>query len=239
MNITDLLESIQGKSLTGDIIIGEPDYEGMVSIYYTGAENVTIIVTVNGEEVEYINGRIKLNEGHSTITAIVTANGYNTKSKTVDVEWHPLDDPHLTGYWIVFLSRNGDKVWYQLLSWPTGGYYNMIDCPKALFGEQSLFYFMIDGCPYGACEESINYWGYPVDVYLSDYEVNPLRDYPSGIDNQYYMVQSGYGYMLGVHIYSDNITGDFLGFTCFANQYYEIILQGDLDYDGFVNIDDV
>lgn len=230
MNMDNIFASIQGKSLSGNIVISEPNLEGIVYISYTGYENVTIIVTVNDEEVDFENGRIQLNAGQSTITVIVTASGYSTKTKTVQVEWYPQDDPHQSGYWIVFISNEEKEIWYELFSLPDGNYYNMIDCPKAIYGDIARFYYMIDGCPYGAPDDM-------VEVFLQDYLYNPLVAYPSG-SPYYYFIHTGYGNMIGIyHHYND--FGELSEYCCYVNQYYEINPPGDVNQDDIVNIHDV
>ena len=231
MTVAEFMESIQGKSLSGEITISEPDIEGIVSVHYTGNENVTIIVTVNGEEVDFENGQIQLNEGHSTITAIVSASGYNTKTKTVEVDWYPINNPHLEGYWIVFIDATGEEVWYELLEANSSVYLNTIDCPKASYQDIARFYFEINGCPYGAQDED-------TEAYLGDYEMNPLTAFPSGINGHYYYVYSGYGYGFNLSPIYD-LYFNLIGYHFNPSQYYEIILHGDIDNDGFVNADDL
>ena len=230
MNMDNIFASIQGKSLSGNIVTSEPNLEGIVYISYTGYENVTIIVTVNDEEVDFENGRIQLNAGQSTITVIVTASGYNTKTKTVQVEWYPQDDPHQSGYWIVFISNEEKEIWYELFELPDGNYYNMIDCPKAIFGDIASFYYMIDGCPYGAPEDM-------VEAFLQDYLFNILIAYPSGSPCRYF-INTGYGYMIGIYHYFNDF-GEFSSYFCHVNRYYEMNPPGDVNQDDIVNIHDV
>lgn len=97
---------IQGKTLTGQIVIGDPDADGRVSVSYTGNETVTMIVTVNGDEVDIDNGMIQLEEGLSTITVIVTAHGYNTKTKTVEVEWYK---PQITETPVIVVTEGDNE----------------------------------------------------------------------------------------------------------------------------------
>ena len=81
------LEPVVIPDLGGEIVIGDPDENGVVTIEYTGDEDVTITVTVNGEEVELgEDGTITVGEGESVIVVVVTAEGYNdlTGEKTVE-----------------------------------------------------------------------------------------------------------------------------------------------------------
>ena len=81
------LEVVAPVDLTGEIVISDPDENGVVTITYTGEEEgVTITVTVNGEEVALgEDGTITVGEGESTIVVTVTGEGYNdlTSEKVV------------------------------------------------------------------------------------------------------------------------------------------------------------
>ncbi len=76
------------QDLSGEILIGSPTDEGKVSITYTGDEDVTILVVVNGVETPIDeDGNITINEGRSIIVVTVEAEGYNPKSLTGEIEW--------------------------------------------------------------------------------------------------------------------------------------------------------
>ena len=76
------------QDLSGEILIGSPTDEGKVSIAYTGDEDVTILVVVNGVETPIDeDGNITINEGRSIIVVTVEAEGYNPKSLTGEIEW--------------------------------------------------------------------------------------------------------------------------------------------------------
>jgi hypothetical protein len=81
------LEVVAPVDLTGEVVISDPDENGVVTITYTGEEEgVTITVTVNGEEVALgEDGTITVGEGESTIVVTVTGEGYNdlTSEKVV------------------------------------------------------------------------------------------------------------------------------------------------------------
>ncbi len=84
------------QDLTGEIVIGDPDENGNVVIDYTGDEDVTIVVTVNGEVVEVVDGVITVGEGENEITVTVTAEGYNDLTETVTVVYEPTPEPQPT-----------------------------------------------------------------------------------------------------------------------------------------------
>jgi hypothetical protein len=76
------------QDLSGEILIGSPTDEGKVSITYTGDEDVTILVVVNGVETPIDeDGNITISEGRSIIVVTVEAEGYNPKSLTGEIEW--------------------------------------------------------------------------------------------------------------------------------------------------------
>jgi len=73
--------------LEGDVVISGPDENGVVNITYDGTEDVTIVVTVNGEEVTVVDGQITVGEGESVIVVTVTADGYNDLVVEETVTW--------------------------------------------------------------------------------------------------------------------------------------------------------
>jgi len=81
------------ENLTGEIVVSEPDENGVVTVTYTGEEEVTVTVTVNGEPVD---GDIVLAEGENTIVVTVEAAGYNTMEQTFVVTWTAPLPPYQT-----------------------------------------------------------------------------------------------------------------------------------------------
>ena len=97
MKIFTWEEPVVPQDLAGEIVIGEPNEDGVVVITYTGEEEVTITVTVNGEEVELGEGNtITVGEGESEIVVTVTAEGYNELTKTETVTYDPVVVPEVT-----------------------------------------------------------------------------------------------------------------------------------------------
>ena len=76
--------------LTGQIVIGQPTEDGLVAISYTGEEDVTMEVVLNGETAELVDGNIQLVEGMNIIAVTVSAEGYNNLTATAEYEWTPV-----------------------------------------------------------------------------------------------------------------------------------------------------
>ena len=79
----------QLQDLTGEITIGDPNEDGLVAIDYNGNEAVTIVVTINGEAVELVDGCVQLTEGNNDIVVVVSAEGFNDLKKEVSIIWAP------------------------------------------------------------------------------------------------------------------------------------------------------
>ena len=77
-------EPPQPQELTGEVIVGEPNEDGVVTVEYTGDEEVTVTVYINGEPAEE---PYQLAEGENTIVVIVEAPGYNPIEETVTVTY--------------------------------------------------------------------------------------------------------------------------------------------------------
>ena len=78
----------EDKDLTGEIMFGEMDENGNVPVWYEGPEEVTLTVTIDGVEVEIVDGMINLGTyGDHTVVATVTAEGYKTESRTKIFTW--------------------------------------------------------------------------------------------------------------------------------------------------------
>lgn len=98
-----IIPAAELKDLTGMIIISNPDENGVVTITYTGVEDVTITVFINGELIE---GDIQLQEGENFIYVIVEAPGYNSIKRTFIISWTP-PLPHETAYYLVGMAPFG------------------------------------------------------------------------------------------------------------------------------------
>ncbi len=83
--------------LTGEVVIGEPTEDGYVAISYTGTEDVTIRVMIDGVYVPLTDGMVFLGEyGEAEITVEVTAEGYNPITMTKTVTWTAPEPPYET-----------------------------------------------------------------------------------------------------------------------------------------------
>ena len=85
--------------LTGDILIGDCDEEGYVTIEYTGEEEgLTIVAMIDGVPVEIVDGKIFLGAyGEAVVTVEVSGEGYITKTAEKTVNWEePVTPPEPT-----------------------------------------------------------------------------------------------------------------------------------------------
>ena len=110
------------KDLEGKIVVSEPTEDGIVTITYTGAEDVTIMV--NG--VEYNGEEIQLVDGDNTFEITVSAEGYNTLTETVTVSWTaPVVIPDLPGYIIIGAPATDGTFYVNYLTGDYDGPYTM------------------------------------------------------------------------------------------------------------------
>ncbi len=79
---------VEPQTLAGQIVIGDPTEDGYVAINYTGDEDVTIKVMIDGIYVPMTDGMVFLGAyGESEITVEVSAEGYETLTATKVVTW--------------------------------------------------------------------------------------------------------------------------------------------------------
>ena len=93
------------QPLAGEIVIGDPDEDGYVTIEYTGEEEgLTIVAMIDGVPVEIVDGKIFLGAyGEATVTVEVSGEGYITMTAEKTVNWEepvtppePTDPPVIT-----------------------------------------------------------------------------------------------------------------------------------------------
>ena len=84
---------VEPQTLAGQIVFGEPTEDGVITINYTGEEDVTMVVTLNGEVVELTEGTLQLIEGMNVVTVTVSAEGYEPMSATAEFEWTKPEPP--------------------------------------------------------------------------------------------------------------------------------------------------
>ena len=84
--------------LTGDIVIGDCDEDGYVTIEYTGEEEgLTIVAMIDGVPVEITDGKIFMGAyGTATVTVEVSGEGYITKTAEKEVTWEEPVTPEPT-----------------------------------------------------------------------------------------------------------------------------------------------
>ena len=87
---TAFVPPVENVDLSGQIEIGEPTEDGMLAISYNGNEaGVTLTVTINGEEVDIVDGMVQLLEGENEIVVVAGGDGYNDLTETFTVTWAP------------------------------------------------------------------------------------------------------------------------------------------------------
>ena len=111
------------QDLQGQIVFGDVDEEtGLMPVSYNGNENVTLTVTINGEKVEVVNGKVQLVDGNNVVVVTATAAGYNDLTETKEIEWTkpvvPVEDKIYVkfngtelpvGKKIIFVYENGEN----------------------------------------------------------------------------------------------------------------------------------
>ena len=138
--------------LEGEIVVGEPNEDGQFTVEYTGDEDVTVTVTINGEPAEE---PYQLADGENTIVVTVEGEGYNPLTETFEIEWtapEPPDDPHMVGKWLVLIDQDNVEHWYLLNPDPNGeaNWSMMLTLHHYPWNENVPFYFMVDGVQMGA-----------------------------------------------------------------------------------------
>ena len=190
------------QELTGDIVVSEPDANGIVTVTYTGDEDVTVTVTVNGVPVE---GDIQLEEGENVIVVNVTAPGYEPMEETFVVEYTP--GPQVNTYVLVVVDADGVEHFFDLNEGSDGNYTTTLTLdynpyfpfewdPNLSDAENKeahpvSFYFLVNGQRYGAEGNVATVMGYALENLL-----DPEAD-------GFYTVPVGYAYTLGLAIYGE------------------------------------
>jgi len=181
----------------------------MPVIDYVILDDEVIVTAFGGDEVMlYVNGEIvdnpcTIERGDEDIVIVATATAQNegeliseiaTMEITIPAK-EPEPNPHLYGYWVVFIDKNGDEIWYQLMLNPQDDYVMAISLRESVYGVGDVrFFFYIDGVRYGPAID-----GTPV-VY-GDANQNPLM-----ANDNYWVTPSGYSYAVGVA--TDSVSGN-------------------------------
>ena len=86
----------QTQDFAGEIVFGDVTEDGLLPVSYTGDEEYTMTITLNGEPVELVDGNVQLIEGNNIVTVTISAEGYNDLSATYEGEWAPVVVPEVT-----------------------------------------------------------------------------------------------------------------------------------------------
>ena len=102
----------EDKDLTGEIIFGELDPEtGKVPVSYNGPEEVTLTVTVDGNQVEIVDGMFALPEyGTYEVYVYANAEGYKEESRMKIFTWEAPVVEQTAAPEVNFEMR-GDALW--------------------------------------------------------------------------------------------------------------------------------
>lgn len=105
-----LLSASRVRDLSGEILFDVD--EGTVYIYYTGNENVTLTVHVDGVETPLQDGCIHLSEyGVHFIEVLAKARGYNDMTASFTYNWQNTDpEPEVTPAPEIFFDEEDDYV---------------------------------------------------------------------------------------------------------------------------------
>lgn len=198
----------------------------------------TVVLYVNDEPVEnpYTIAR---GEEDQTIYVYATAQEEGKEMGTTDVEPIVVEakagetpvDPHMTGYWIVTIDKNGNEVWKELLP-DNGDYTGIVRFEYADYGtfpydpnkteeENNAmrpnveYYVYVDGVRYGAAEDGTL-------TVLGEALNNPLFE---GENNYVLANASGRVYNMGVAI--DNATNSMYVYAAVA--YYTDVNEMNAD----------
>jgi len=95
-NITVEGSQPQTQDFAGQIVFGDVTEDGLLPVSYTGEEEYTMTITLNGEPVELVDGNVQLVEGNNIVTVTISAEGYNDLSATYEGEWTAPVVPEVT-----------------------------------------------------------------------------------------------------------------------------------------------
>ena len=84
------------QDFAGQIVFGDVTEDGLLPVSYTGEEEYTMTITLNGEPVELVDGNVQLVEGNNIVTVTISAEGYNDLSATYEGEWTAPVVPEVT-----------------------------------------------------------------------------------------------------------------------------------------------
>ena len=129
ITVTTLDENPTDKlDLTGEIILGDVDENGNVSVSYTGEEDVTINVTVDGIFVEVNDGQFNLGSyGYHRVAVTVNADGYNSLGLIKDYDYaKPVTEQTGAPYFNLYSTEGIHAYFLEIISTePSAIYYRV------------------------------------------------------------------------------------------------------------------
>ena len=220
------VEAAGYNTLTETVVVTwtapEPPYETPAPEVTVDVQETQVVITATGEGevVLYVNGQpvenpytIARTEEVQFVTVYATAqrdaDAIAGISESMYVEIPELEgvtpqDPHMTGYWLVEVNAEGEKIYTELIVGQNGDYVNVDDVTYPEFYEVASFYFLINGEAYGANEDM-------TEAFLGDADMNPL----TAGENTYF-VGVGYSYTFGIHFIYDQNTMEFMGYSAYV-----------------------
>ncbi len=100
----------QTQDFAGQIVFGDVTEDGLLPVSYTGEEEYTMTITLNGESVELVDGNVQLIEGNNIVTVTISAEGYNDLTATYEGEWAPVVVPEVTDKPVINWYDNGEGI---------------------------------------------------------------------------------------------------------------------------------
>jgi len=98
------------QDFAGQIVFGDVTEDGLLPVSYTGEEEYTMTITLNGESVELVDGNVQLIEGNNIVTVTISAEGYNDLTATYEGEWAPVVVPEVTDKPVINWYDNGEGI---------------------------------------------------------------------------------------------------------------------------------
>ena len=101
------------QDFAGQIVFGDVTEDGLLPVSYTGEEEYTITITLNGEPVELVDGNVQLIEGNNIVTVTISAEGYNDLTATYEGEWAPAV-PEVTATPQIVVTDNPEEEYLMI-----------------------------------------------------------------------------------------------------------------------------
>ena len=101
------------QDFAGQIVFGDVTEDGLLPVSYTGEEEYTMTITLNGEPVELVDGNVQLIEGNNIVTVTISAEGYNDLTATYEGEWAPVV-PEVTATPEIVVTDNAEEEYLMI-----------------------------------------------------------------------------------------------------------------------------